>query len=52
VLTAQVLAGAVTLALCLRLWPLRTVRAELRERLAATGTLDGRLGRVLRLVLG
>ena len=55
VLAAEITAGALALALCIRVCPAPAVRAELWFRLASAGLLgppDGRRRRVASLVLG
>jgi O-antigen/teichoic acid export membrane protein len=51
-LTAQVLAGAATLALLARFGPLAGVRRELSAHLGRAGFFDGELGRGRRLLAG
>jgi O-antigen/teichoic acid export membrane protein len=55
VLAAEFTAGAVALALCIRVCPVPAIRAELQFRLASAGLLGpphGRRQRAARLVLG
>ena len=55
VLAAEITAGALALALCIRVCPAPAIRAELRSRLASAGLLGpshGRRRRVASLVLG
>jgi O-antigen/teichoic acid export membrane protein len=54
-LAAEITAGALALALCIRVCPAPAIRAELQFRLASAGLLgppDGRRRRAARLVLG
>jgi hypothetical protein len=56
VLAAEVAAGALALALCIRLGPLRAIRRELWMRLTAAGVLgsgtSGSRRRLATLILG
>lgn len=55
VLAAEITAGALALALCIRVCPAPAIRAELHHRLASAGLLgppDGRRRRAVSLVLG